>query len=283
VEAVEGLESALQQLKAKPIAPTAASLKALSANRDAYADYVTNTIHLLGAGDRATVANETSVAFKQRMVEEAQRLALAEGPDGKLVKSGFAFGFADYITGGKMPPVDELAVLARRWDDVCFLFGIVAAAEAVSVEELAVVPPPPPPEEPVRKKGKAAPVVKPLWSADRYTLKFKARPPALVAVINALATSPRFVSVEGFTFGRGDDRIQQLLNLKDPTATTRPSRRSRRGAVNDEGLPAQTRQGPAIEPERDTPFTVELQLAICDFGTVKNAEAAVATAVKERE
>lgn len=286
------------RLAGSKIPLTDASLAQLKSNAANYADWLDAATKRAARGDRQASTNLTSASFKQRLVDEAfelRRLVVADAP---LVKEDFAFGFADYITGGKIPDASSLPTLERQWTDVRFLTTLlsrcgVTELTGVTVEEKKASEPAKKEQKKSAKKSKADKKKgvknakaaetdeEPAVTTETYELRIKAKPLALVRVLNALASDDRFTVVDGFSFARPNDQILSALGGEaKKEATERPVATGRRRPgrktevqEGEEAEEAKAKVGFAVDAEREAPFDVTLRLTVYDFGRPE-AEAA---------
>lgn len=296
-EASAGDSSAIRALLGAAISPDAASVAAVNNNRDALAGWTEAAISTASAGDFAISADVNEAAFKQKLVDDAHVLSeLPGGVGGKIVKPDFPFGFPDFVTGDKLPEKERLPQLQRQWFDIR---KIVETLQSCGIVELVRIDPvlakqPQATDETKdaknkkskkrRKKGEEE--AKPAYSEERYAVDFRAKPAALVKVVNALATCERFIVVETLDFAREGDMIGKALGEGDKKGAaaeqqvSRPRRR-RRGAV-ETGFEAQAAAQDAVpavddgvvnDPAKEEPFLVRMIVATYDFGSAaKQAE-----------
>ena len=114
---------------------------------------------------------------------------------------------------------------------------------------------------------------KPIATAQGYSLKFLARPFAIVGILNAFTECDRFVVMDDVSYVRATDALASSVGGKEnpEAAAARPGGRRRRrggdaaqenaeeGAVNKKGL--------VVDPATDVPFTVTMKITVYDFGT----------------
>ena len=295
-EGIDGLETVVskaQTLQSGKVYPCAESVKAVKANTETLSEWRQEALKAVSRGDRP-IEKTTPPAFKSFLVQDAKRVSSLHGAvNGALVKPDFAFGpFKGYIAGSDMPPSDEakLAELQRRWDDVVILSEVLSAAgadELVNVEfkDKAQEGEQSAGAKPARKKGgkKAAEPEKTFKpSSFGYSLTFLARPPALVKVLNALATSERFVVVDSLAFDRTRDALAEALggDEKKAEAQQHSGRRGRRrhggGAdpAQESADKKEDKGGIVTDPLVDAPFSVSLAVTVYDFGSMAEAPAA---------
>ena len=315
-EATENAErdtGAVRSLLGAAISPDAASVAAVNKNRDALAGWTEAAISTASAGDRSIATDVNEAAFKQKLVDEARVMSgLPGGVDGKIIKDVSAFGFPEFVSGDKLPEKDQLPRLQRQWGDVCTLVKTLSdcgATEIVRIEpgvvakqqaQAPVEPKKDAKKSKKRKKGKDAEDEKPAYTEEKYAIDFRARPAALVKVVNALATSQRFIVVESLDFAREGDMIGKALGDGDKKGaaeqqtSTRPRRRRRGGAEQSEfgadaatpSVDAEADKGIVNDPDKEEPFLVKAIVLTYDFGSAAQAsggETAEAEDAKENK
>ena len=293
-ESGEGLDSVVSRARGlvrKEVYPCAESVKAIDANREKFEVWKDEAARLVERGDRSFEPT-TPAAFKEQLLFDARRLsALPGSADGAIVKPGFGFGpFREYILDGKLPPEAQIAKLQRQWDDIVFFVEILAKAgigELTGIEVVAAAPVPEQKEtsrkgQKKKRKGgdaKSQNGERGKATVEKYTVRFSAAPDAFVRAVNDLSTTNRFITVEDFSFVRAKDDLKEAFEFQGgkkeaPAASSRRSRRARRGEAEEEEKKAESpreaalRQGVVSDPQLATPLSVELKLAVRDFGTL---------------
>ena len=295
-EAAESSESnaaAVRSLLGAAISPDPASVAAVNKNRDALAGWTEAAVSTVAAGDRVIDADVNEAAFKQKLVDEARALSeLPGGVGGKIVKPDFSFGFPDFVTGDKLPEKEKLPQLQRQWADIRTLVETLQACgivELVRIEPTLVKQPAVAEQQPKETKRrnrrkKADEEAKPAYTEEKYAIDFRAKPAALVKVVNALATSQRFIVVESLDFARESDMIGKALGEGDKKGadaeqqSSRPRRR-RRGAEQAEfgadaaatDAAAEADKGVVNDPDKEEPFLVKAVVLTYDFGSAAQA------------
>jgi len=295
-EAAESSESnaaAVRSLLGAAISPDPASVAAVNKNRDALAGWTEAAVSTVAAGDRVIDADVNEAAFKQKLVDEARALSeLPGGVGGKIVKPDFSFGFPDFVTGDKLPEKEKLPQLQRQWADIRTLVETLQACgivELVRIEPTLVKQPAVAEQQPKETKRrnrrrKADEEAKPAYTEEKYAIDFRAKPAALVKVVNALATSQRFIVVESLDFARESDMIGKALGEGDKRGadaeqqSSRPRRR-RRGAEQAEfgadaaatDAAAEADKGVVNDPDKEEPFLVKAVVLTYDFGSAAQA------------
>lgn len=294
-EGVQGLETVIDEarrLSTGKVRPGPESVKAIKAGIDRLADWRREATRLASRGDRV-FEKTTPAAFKAFIVRDAKRIAALGGAvNGALVKPDFAFGpFKPYIAEGKMPEEARLADLQRRWDDLSGFAETLATngvAELVSFDfrDAAV--------EAEKEKAKSAaqqkrstrggakqkPEAKSAFrpSSFSYVAVFRARPNALIGVVNAIDAGERFIVVDSLSFERGKDALLVALggeDVKKAESQRHSGRRRRRRGGEEPAKPAETASGEAsnkdgivTDPSLDDPFDVTMAFTVYDFNSL---------------
>ena len=282
-EGTEGLEAVVetaQRLSRDKVYPCAASVKAVQSNETMLVGWKDEAFKLASRGDRP-VKPTTPAQFKADMVGEAQRLVALPGQvQGRIAKPEFAFGpFKEYIAEGKMPAEAKLAELQRQWEDIVMIVETLSqcgAAEILDIQFKAKEEPESSAKDMRKKNAKNAKAVSQEKepSIQGYVVTFATRPLGFVKSLNAFETCERFVIVDGFSFQRERDVLNEALGGGEKKESSRPAagRRRRRGAAaaakadEDEDKP---KSGIVTDPLLDAPFKVELTLSTYDFRTLE--------------
>lgn len=279
-EDLEMDEMKLNQLRSAKVAPTHASLKQVETNKTVLTNWLATTYAAVAVGDRATDLTQTDASFKSKMIDDARELAALPGSAaGKIVKDNFGFGYNDFITGGKMPSVNELPELQNRWADIVTLVKLFATSGVKEVVEVAVLASEAPKEDtpaardkrPVnRTKAKEAEAESKITRRG-YAFKLRADAPALIRVLNACATDKRFILIDSLNFARAEDEIANRIGESNKAAQGNSGRRRRRASAAAEFAQASAeevaRKGLVIDPTTVTPFVVTLRVTTVDFGS----------------
>ena len=309
-EGTDGLETVVskaQTLSRKPVYPCAASLKAIESNQTLVAEWRAEARKLASRGDRV-YEKTTPATFKTFLVADAKRLTALPGRvNGALAQPEFAFGpFKDYISEGKMPAEAQLAELQRRWDDIATVVEMLATsgiAELTDVQFGAGADTEKKDEKEDRNRRNNRKSRKPEKKAAgdslaprafSYVFKFNAKPSAFVKVINALETSERFITVDGFTFSHERDVIAAALGGDDERkgeAAAGGGRRGRRGRRAHAAEPtpqevadaAAAKSGIVTDPQLDPPFAVTLSLTVHDFRSLEEESGAADAGASEKK
>lgn len=279
--------------------PSKRSLDSVVSNKVSYTDWYESALALAARGDRSFPVEESSI-FKQRLQREVRRMAaLAGGVDGKIAAPAFLFGFEQYLgEGGALPKEQDVPRLAVQLDTIAQVIDMFAEVGVLEVKAIQRIEKKPASDEeeddgarrPAKaKKGAGKEADAPQETCLAYAFEFTARPAALVAVLNRLTASPRFMTVKNLSFRETADVIVEHLNAVENAKNQKASgrgaagRRGRRGAAV---AAADASQGGAeaavnplvVDPELDAPIQVNFTLEVRDFGraaaTAPSAEGA---------
>jgi hypothetical protein len=308
-EAAQSDSSAVRALLGAAISPDAASIAAVKKNSDALAGWTEAALSTASAGDRLIDPDLNEAACKQKLVDQARALSgLPGGVDGKIVKPDFAFGFPDFVTGDKIPEKEKLPQLQRQWADIRTIVELLAGCGIVEISRIEPVLAKQPQAgeqqkdaKPNRRQRKRrdAEEEKPAYTEEKYAIDFRAKPAALVKVVNALATSQRFFVVETLDFAREGDMIGKALGEGEKRGaseqqSSRPRRRRRgeQAGFGEEKAADGAKEadsGVVNDPEKEEPFLVHAVVSTYDFGLAakpvadESAEPAAAEGVKEEK
>ncbi len=303
VEESEGSASTIQRLIRGEVSPDKESELAYKKNADALAGWTEAAIATASVGDRAVKSDVNAAAFKQRLVDEARALSELPGAvDGKIVKPDFTFGFPDFVTGDKLPEAERLPLLQRQWGDIRLLVEKLQAcgvAEIVSIGSAIPAASAQKSEEdedrPRRNKKRAKKgadeEAKPAYTVQQYSVDFRAKPAALVKVVNSLATSDRFIVVDSLSFAREVDMIGAALGEGEKSESAQPQqgrrrRRGRRAAeeeVQQEEQAETAKDGIVNDPARESPFLAKMVVSTYDFGSAEKPVAAESATEEKKE
>ena len=309
-EAAQSDSSAVRALLGAAISPDAASIAAVKKNSDALAGWTEAALSTASAGDRLIDPDLNEAACKQKLVDEARALSgLPGGVDGKIMKDVSAFGFPDFVSGDKLPEKAELPRLQRLWGDVCTLVKTLSDCGVIEVvyvgptvlkqQAEATAEPKKDTKKSRNRRKKDAEEEKPAYTEEKYAIDFRAKPAALVKVVNALATSQRFSVVETLDFAREGDMIGKALGEGEKRGaseqqSSRPRRRrrgeqARFGEEKAAEGAEEADSGVVNDPEKEEPFLVHAVVSTYDFGLAakpvadESAEPAAAEGVKEEK
>ena len=284
-----GLESAKDTFMGynrAPVFPSQASIDAVKSNEAQYAAWYANTRALAASGDYAepTVPEDNS-AFKDRLKIEVDRMGkLPGGVDGHIATAECRFGFEKYLgENGILPDQKDVPLLARELASISRAVDIFAAAgvfEVQSIQRPDVQASVDQKEQKPKPKGNAKNAKnqdEPSETCLEYKFAVRARPAALVKMLNSLASDARFMVVRNFSFRRPESADMILSNIaakesaESKAAAPASSRRGRRRGLDQQpalgaGEPEKKLGRLVVDPELDAPFDVTFTLAVYDFG-----------------
>ena len=273
-EELDYLNSEASRLTRMAVYPCQEGVAATEANRKAYDEWREATTELASVGD-LKFDETTPASFKAFINDEAKRFQEKPGSINEhFVKSDFGFGFDEYINKSALPAAADLPRLQREWHDVSLFLDLLADSKATGVSALAMVRAPVEAEDASKKsRGKKSAKAKDDEAKQpdvtRFEVVFSAGPEALVNVLNAIATNPRFLVAESMTFLRTPDELAERLGEKAQKAAESTGRRRRRGAQVEETAAAEGEQltGIVTDPAKIGDFKVTMKIAVYDFRT----------------
>ena len=289
-----GLDSAKDMFMAynrAPVFPSQGSIDAVKSNAEQYVSWYAGARELAARGDYAEpAAPEDNSAFKDRLKVEVDRMGkLPGGVDGHIAGAECRFGFEKYLgENGELPKQEDVPLLARQLASISRAVDIFAEAGVFEVQSVQR------PDakasaddrEERKPKGKAKgskDETAPSETCLEYKFAVRARPAALVKLLNSLSADERFMVVKDFSFRKSEasDMIVSNISAKESaeskSATPTSGRRGRRGRSLEQqpALGAEETEKKqsrlVVDPELDAPFEVAFTLAVYDFGG-KSAE-----------
>ena len=276
VQNLEASKAAAQRAVSGRVSPEKASIDAIKANTASLRDWIDESLAFVSRGDANFSSPVSPERFKQIMLEDAREIAKIPGSAaGSIVRAGFGFGLGEYISGSAMPDAGNLSDLRRTWYDIKTIVNILASSSVQEITDISV-------EEQRRtepeKKDKRASTQRSSakrrpsdrrengWmahaSAKTYNVKFLAKPSALVKVCNSIALSPRFMTVDSYSFAKERDTLAEKLSPA-PVRSGRPGRQLPSVAHEK----PEEEKGLVTDPSLEPPFTVSARLTVYDFGT----------------
>ena len=256
---LEEENSSFNRFNNAPVFPSATSIASVKSNEMAWSIWYDTAFSLAHRGDK-DIPLETPPVFKQRLQSTVRRLqALSGEVSGKLSQPTFYFGFDKFLgETDALPQSAEIPVLAAQLDFIEGFAEMLAEAGVMEVKSLVCVPQNPEDTECARHLD--------------YKVTFASRPAGIVRTINALATSTRFVSIDGFSFKETGDSITPRLSSdgkKDEASGGRRGRRGRRGAAVEEEKVDDSRKENRVvtDPSANAVFDVSMTVKVYDFRT----------------
>ena len=256
---LEEENSAFNRFNNAPVFPSATSIASVKSNEMAWSIWYDTAFSLAQRGDK-DIPLETPPVFMQRLQSTVRRLqALSGEVSGKLSQPTFYFGFDKFLgEADALPQSAEIPVLAAQLDFIESFAEMLAEAGVMEVKSLVCVPQNPEDTECARHLD--------------YKVTFASRPAGIVRTINALATSTRFVSIDGFSFKETGDSITPRLSSdgkKDEASSGRRGRRGRRSAAAEEEKVDDSRKENRVvtNPSANAVFDVSMTVKVYDFRT----------------
>ena len=283
-----GLETAKEAFMAynrAPVFPSQGSIDAVKSNAAQYVAWYADARALAARGDYAEPAvPEDNSAFKDRLKEEVDRLAkLPGGVEGHIAGGDCRFGFEKYLgENGILPDQKDVPLLARQLASISRVVDIFAEAGVFEVQSVQRPDMKAASDDRSEKKSKgnakgAKDAAEPSETCLEYKFAVRARPAALVKLLNGLSSDARFMVVKDFSFRKTESSDMILRNIsakesaESKSAAPASGRRGRRRALEQQpalgaGEPEKKQSRLVVDPELDDPFEVAFTLAVYDFG-----------------
>ena len=272
-----------------PVFPSQESIDSVKSNEAQYVAWYANARKMAARGDYAEPAvPEDNSAFKDRLKSEVDRMVKLPGSvNGHIASADCLFGFEKYLgENGILPDQKDVPLLARQLASIRHVVDVFAAAGVYEVQSIRRLEPAKVSDDrnEQRQKSKkgANEAAAPSETSLEYAFALRARPTALVKMLNMLAADSCFMIAKDFSFRKPDasDMILSSMSAKDSDETKSSSsssgrRRRRLGAVvetpklGEEDSP-QKRSRLVVDPELDAPFDVTFTLAVYDFGLAQS-------------
>ena len=271
VQNLEASKAAAQRAVSGRVSPEKASIDAIKANTASLRDWIDESLAFVSRGDANFSSPVSPERFKQIMLEDAREIAKIPGSAaGSIVRAGFGFGLGEYISGSAMPDARTLSDLRRKWYDIKTIVNILASSSVQEIKDISVEEQGQPSPGPEKKNGRSQRRQSDRrengWmahaSAKTYNVKFLAKPSALVKVCNSIALSPRFMTVDSYSFAKERDTLAEKLSPA-PVRSGRPGRQLPPVAH----VKPEEEKGLVTDPSLEPPFTVSARLTVYDFGT----------------
>ncbi len=266
-----------------PVFPSQESIDSVKSNAALYSSWYARARKMAARGDYAepTVPEDNS-AFKDRLKSEVDRMGkLPGGVDGHIAGAECRFGFEKYLgENGILPDQKDVPLLARQLASISHAVDLLAAAGVFEVQSVKRPEPQVPDdrrEQRQKPKGGAKDASAPSETSLEYVFALRARPAALVKMLNSLSADPCFMIVKDFSFRKPDvsDMILSSISAKESaeakSAEQTTGRRRRRGVEPQQPAlgaeePKAKNGGLVVDPELDAPFDVTFTLVVYDFG-----------------
>ena len=283
---LESAKDAFMTYNRAPVFPSQGSIDAAKSNAAQYVAWYAGARQLAARGDYAEPAvPEDNSAFKDRLKEEVDRMGkLPGGVEGHIAGGECRFGFEKYLgENGILPDQKDVPLLARQLTSISRAVDIFAEAGVFEVQSVQRPDAKAATDDREERKPKgnakgAKGETEPNETCLEYKFAVRARPAALVKMLNRLSSDERFMVVKDFSFRKSEssDMILSNISAKESAeakaAAPTSGRRGRRGRSQeqqpafgtDEAEKKQSRL--VVDPELDAPFEVAFTLAVYDFG-----------------
>ena len=252
-EKLEEENDAFRRFNDAPVFPSSASIDSVKSNELVWGAWYDAAFTLAGRGDKE-LPTETPPVFKQRLQSTVRRLqALSGETEGKLSAPTFFFGFEKYLgETDALPQPDDIPMLAAQLDFIEGFAEVLAESGVGEVKSLNRIAPKPD-DECARHLD--------------YAVTFSTRPAGLVKVMNALAASPRFVVVTGFSFRETADSITPRLSAEKKDSSGARGR-GRRAAEEEQQVDESRKENRLVtDPAVNAVFDVTMTVKVYDFRT----------------
>ena len=271
---------ALQGIYGSKVFPSDENIARVKQDEKALEGWLVAASNLVHKGDLA-VEKETPPSFKQKLQKTVRSLSAVPGAiNGKMVASGFNFGFDKYLgESDSLPDKEHVWRLTQQLamiEKICkeLYAAKIMALERVeretfedqtsalkTQEESGRGNKRRHRDEPAARTTKVAVAgqsgqTSGYYSKQRFTFAFKARPDAFVEALNRLAAMDLFVVVAETEFRKADDPLtKREAKKKDKEATA--------AVVDPATIPHAERI--VTDPELDPPVSVKLDIDVFSF------------------
>ena len=283
--------SELRQIYGAKVFPSEANIVRVREDEKALNAWLASASNVVHKGD-LTIGHESPTGFKKLLLDTVRALGNQPGAvNGKIVASGFNFGFDRYLGDSViLPAADQVDRLTRQLAIVETICKELYAAKIVALDEVA--------RETFEEKDGSEktqseqPVAKPkkrrareensgrsaraaavthsegrsseLFTKQRFTFQFKARPDALVEVLNRLAAMELFVVVAETEIRKTDDMLTKPAGSGSKESSNKKGGGlSGIAAVDPASIPHAQRI--VTDPELDSPVSVKLDIDVYSF------------------
>ncbi len=263
--------------------PSAETIARVNADQKALEAWLVNASNVVHEGELRVEA-KTPTGFKQTLQATVRALSAHPGAaNGKIVASGFHFGFDKYLgESDSLPSTEHVDRLTRQLTIIEMLCKELYAANILELktvtretfEEQALPGQPGSEPQPAsrrrrrRDEASAPAPVAPVretagyFSKQRFTFEFLARPTAFITALNRLAAMKLFVVVAETEFRKTDDPLAKRAVKK------------REGAAPGQGGGGEAAVDPATlthaqrlvtDPNLEPPVNVKLDIDVYSF------------------
>lgn len=264
--------------------PNETNMARVSEDQKALEAWLVTASNLLHKGD-LQVEPLTPTGFKQKLQKTVRDLSSQAGSvNGKVVASGFNFGFDKYLgQSDSLPESAHVERLSQQLTVIDLLCKELYAANILSLDkvtretfddakvDVAQDEPSAPRRSGKRRKDRdaaadsrpetraAVGVAGEFFSKQRYALEFQARPAAFIDVLNRLAAMNLFVVVAETEFRKTSDPLAKRATVRKPEATAE----NPAAVVDLATVPHAERI--VTDPELEPPVSVKLAIDVYSF------------------
>lgn len=274
----------LKRIYNAKVFPSEENIKRVREDKRALEGWLDATSNLVHKGD-LTIDEKTPAGFKQSLQATVRALSAHPGVvKGKVVESGFKFGFDKYLgESDSLPKPEHVGRLTRQLTTIEMICKELYKANILSLETITretfeeATAEPVQQEEPRRRSNRrdkqaareaapapAASAAGEFFSKQRYTFVFQARPGAFIDALNRLASMDLFVVVAETEFRKTDDPLQKFDARKKRNDPASPAEAPGGAAAVDLAkVPHVDRI--VTDPEIEPPVSVKLDVDIYSF------------------
>ena len=274
----------LKDIYGSKVFPSDANIERVKEDQKALEAWLGTVSNLVHKGD-LQVGKETPPSFKQLLLDTVRSLSAQPGSiGGKVVPAGFFFGFDKYLgESASLPAPEHVDRLTRQLKIIERICRELYAAKILSIESVARETfeegassdksqddsspskrkRPKKNEKPAAVKPAAAAQAGDLYSKQRFTFVFKARPEAFVEALNRLAAMDLFVVVAETEFRKADDPLTKREATKKAKDSSAANAAAAAAPVDPASVPQSERivTDPGLEP----PVSVKIDVDVFSF------------------
>lgn len=281
----------LRQIYGAKVFPNDENIKRVKEDEKALAAWLVPASNVVHKGD-LSVGQESPTGFKKLLLDTVRSLSNQPGGvAGKAVASGFNFGFDRYLGESvTLPSADQVDRLTRQLFVIETICKELYAAKIVSLDGVAretfeekdaaekAQEERPAANRPRNRRSRSdasrstrgasvahaeSSASSDLFSKQRFTFQFKARPDAFVDVLNRLAAMDLFVVVAETEIRKTDDPL--VKPAAAAAESTKKKGSSPFGAAAVESATIPHAQRIVTDPELDAPVSVKLDIDVYSF------------------
>jgi hypothetical protein len=280
----------LKKIYNAKVFPSDENIARVKADEKALETWLNTVSNLVHKGD-LHIEKESPTSFKQMLQSTVRSLSAQPGAvNGKIVPSGFNFGFDKYLgESDSLPTQEHVDRLARQLKMIELICKELYSSKIMSLEKVeretfdeaqTDEQRQKRPEDTGKKRrnnkkdnasSRAAKALATgaseqpgeFYSKQRFTVVFKARPDAFAEALNRLAAMEMFVVVAETSFQKTDDPLTKRDAKKAEKKKDTSSALGGVAAVDPASVPHAERI--VTDPELESPVTVELAIDVYSF------------------